>query len=505
MINLSVLDLFCPIMSSIEIKCSQSTRPLKRKASQFDPFDDTNDEQTVFKRRNLFSLLPDTIDKWLTELSPFSGRKLSRFDSFLVCAMNNGRQSRSDSTFRPGSVRPAVNKQHAYQPLSPQSLQATSASHTPVTQASASYAQAPQSSYTSMSQQTSQSRTSVASSRKDFKKSKRVQFLSYRDELENHSIFIDSYGMFMLSAILEFARKIIEKEYTSPDLTDQKVIYTRKQLSTLDNVDEEVTRTDFVNTSLFPKKLNYKLRSNKFVIAVDVNLPFDQKALPYTSDSRYSSVVTLMSDFYYDYSQNSFMSSQSRLSEVMQHSRFQSYVKPNSSTYWPFFAVEYKSQSRLEFTWVAKNQNAEIEFHCINSIETLMSYTTNTDEHQIINFIAFSYVVNSHNASLWVHWREDEDDSRFVSSEVDYYHFHRSHDIREFRASVKNIIDYELSERLIMIKNALFDILLQISRWDAENKVTKVRCSSQINIISFLKSFFKLNENLNNDVRDENR
>lgn len=249
--------------------------------------------------------------------------------------------------------------------------------------------------------------------------------------------------------------------------------------------------------------MNYKLKSNKFVIAVDVNLSFNQKALSYTLDSRYLSVVMLMPDFHYDYSQNSFMSSQSRLSEVMQHSRFQSYIKSNSSTYWSFFAIEYKSQSCLEFTWVAKNQNAEIEFHCINSIERLMSYMINTDEHQIIDFIAFLCIVNSHNASLWIHWQEDENDSRFVSSEVDYYHFHRLCDIREFRANVKNIIDYELSEWLIMIKNALFNILLQIFRWDAENKVTKVRQSSQINIVSFLKFFFELNENLNNDVKDE--
>ncbi len=491
-------------MSSIEIKCSQSTRSLKRKALQFDSFDDTNEEQTVFKRWNLFSSLSNTINKWLTELSSFSGCRSSCFDSFLICAMNNDQQSRSDSIFRPESIRSAVNKQHAYQSLSSQSLQTTSASHTSVTQASASYAQASQSSYTLMSQQTFRSWTSAVSLREDSKKSKRVQFFLYQDELENHFIFIDFYDMFMLSAILEFAREIIEKECTSSDFTDQKVIYTREQLSTLDNVDEEVTWIDFVNIFLFSKKLNYKLKSNKFVIAVDVNLSFDQKALSYTLDSRYSSIITLMPDFHYEYSQNSFMNSQSHLSEVMQHSCFQSYAKSNSSTYWSFFAVKYKSQSCLEFTWVAKNQNAEIDSHCINSIEMLMSYMINTDERQIINFIAFSYVVNSHNASLWVHWQEDEDDSRFVSSEVDYYHFHRLCDIRKFQASVKNIIDYELSERLIMIKNALFNILLQISRWDAENKVAKVRWSSQINIISFFKSFFELNENLNNDVKDEN-
>lgn len=73
----------------------------------------------------------------------------------------------------------------------------------------------------------------------------------------------------------------------------------------------------------------------------------------------------------------------------------------------------------------------------INSIETLMSYTSQTDEHQITDSIAFSCVVDSHNASLWVQWREDGDDPQFVSSEVEYYQFHRPRDIREFRSGVK--------------------------------------------------------------------
>ena len=205
-------------MSSFEVECPRPIRPLKRKALQLDPFD----EQTVSKRRTLFSSLPDTVDKWLRELPSFSGRTSSRSDSFLVCVMSNDRQSRLDSASRPRSARPAANKQHSYQPLSPQSLQAASVSHTPVTQRYASNAPAPQSSYTTVSQQTSRSPTSVSSLREDPKKSKRVQFPLYRNELENHSIYIDSYGMSMPAAILKFARDIIEKDRKSPGLTMRK-------------------------------------------------------------------------------------------------------------------------------------------------------------------------------------------------------------------------------------------------------------------------------------------
>lgn len=94
--------------------------------------------------------------------------------------------------------------------------------------------------------------------------------------------------------------------------------------------------------------------------------------------------------------------------------------------------------------------------------------------------IAFSCVVESHNAAFWVHWRETGEDPRFVSSEIGDYHFHRPRDIREFRSGVKNIIDYGLNERLAMIKSALLEVLPLIPTWDAEDKAIKARRASQL-------------------------
>ncbi|MCJ1482300.1 hypothetical protein MMC06_002463 [Schaereria dolodes] len=463
-------------MSNPDIICPQPTRPLKRKASQLDPSSDRHRERIASKRQILFSPPPDSINQWLAELPPFSIRQSSRSDSFLVCNMNR----RPESANKPRSAQSTARKSHSYQLPSPRSLQAAPASQTSMLRGSPSYPPALPSPYTPVSQQTTLSYTSSFNPREDAKKSKRIRSPAYRDELKNHSVYIDSWGMSMPANVHGFAQKIIEKERTSPSLTDQEVAYTREQLCTLDNADEEVTRTGFANTSLFPRTLDYKVGVNNYSLAVGANLPFDPAALPYTPGSRYLPIVTPIPDFHYGYPYQSFTKSQSRLPEVLQHPRLRPYAQPNSSTYWPFFAVEYKSQSRLGSTWVAENQNAGTGAHCVNSIETLLNYTKTTEQRQITDSLAFSCVADSHNAALWVHWREDGVDPRFVSSEIGYYHFHRPSDIRKFRSSVKNIIDYGLNERLLMIQNALSDILPQIPDWDAEDKAKKARRSSQI-------------------------
>ncbi len=270
--------------------------------------------------------------------------------------------------------------------------------------------------------------------------------------------------MSMPPTVRDFAQKIITKKRTSPDLTQQELAYIREQLSALDNADEEVVRTGFASTPIFPKPIDYKEGINHYSIAVGANIPFDKKGLPYTSGFRYPAIVTPKPDMHYGYPQKSFDGPESQLPEVMRHPRLQPYAKPTSATHWPFFAVEYKSPSRLGSRWVAENQNAGTGAHCVNSIETLLSYTKNKEENQITDSIAFSCVVDLENASLWVHWVERGEYRRFVSSEVGHYHIRTPDDINAFRSSVKNIIDFGLTERLEMIKTALYEALPQMPR-----------------------------------------
>lgn len=62
------------------------------------------------------------------------------------------------------------------------------------------------------------------------------------------------------------------------------------------------------------------------------------------------------------------------------------------------------------------------------------------------------------------------------------FSFKKLKDLRQFRACVRNIIEYGINERLATIKEALSGCLRLIPDWDAEEKMAKVRrrASSQI-------------------------
>ncbi|KAI9780109.1 MAG: hypothetical protein M1816_003164 [Peltula sp. TS41687] len=307
-----------------------------------------------------------------------------------------------------GCLGPAK-KRRTSQPLSPTSLQAAPKSDAGASRGPASSTPTSQSLFASVSQQTTPPQVPNANS-------KRLRPPSYRDELQNHSVHIELYGRSMPTPVRAHGQNMLNRQRTSPGLTDTEVDQILEKLSTLDNADEERIRETIVSTSLVSREWDYKNE-----IATASNLSFDRTALPYTPGSQYPPVVTPVPDFHVGYPHESFVAPQTRLTEVMEHPRLRSYAKPTPSGYWPFFAIEYRSQSLGGSQWVAENQNAGTGAHCVNSVETLSSYTNTTELRRIADSMVFSCVVNSDNASIWVHWRECGDDRRIVSSEAEHY------------------------------------------------------------------------------------
>ncbi|KAL9121622.1 MAG: hypothetical protein Q9187_001814 [Circinaria calcarea] len=381
--------------------------------------------------------------------------------------MSQARHGRSDKALRPGSAQPTTKARGFQQPLSPQSLLAGSTLDVTVEPSFIPYTQVPPACYTPISQSSFPASTSFSDSKEDSKQSNRVKSPSYRDELQSHSVYIDSYGMSIPAPIHSFAQKIIEKERTSPGLKDEEILFIRKQLSALDNADEEITRTGFNRTSLFPTQADYDN-----AVATGANIPFDQKALPRVLGFNFPPIVTPKPDLHYGYPRNSFNTPEYG---VMRHNRLDSYAHPNSANYWPFFAVEFKSSSRGGTHWVAENQNAATGSHCVNSIETLLNYTRGKEGREMTDSVAFSCVADANFASLWVHWQDSGNITRFMSSEMASYCFKRPNDLRAFRSSVRNIIDHGIDERLVMVKDALCNILPQVLLWDQVDRAAKVR------------------------------
>lgn len=300
----------------------------------------------------------------------------------------------------------------------------------------------------------------------------RVQSPSYRNELKSHSVYIDSYGMTTPGPVQSFAQGIMGRKRASPGLHGEELMSTRKQLSSLADADEEITRTGLSRTTLFPTTADYNDQ-----IATGANIPFDRTALPHVPGFNFPPIVTPRPDLHYGYPRDSFSAHEYG---VMQHRRLDPYAHPNSANFWPFFLVEFKSSSRGGTHWVAENQNAGSGSHCVNSIQSLMNYTRGNKRRAMIDSVVFSCVADAGFASIWVHWQGVGDDPRFVSSEVESYRLKRPEDLSKFRSSVRNIIEYGIDERLTTIKNALHDLLPQLLPWDKEDRDAKTRRSFQI-------------------------
>ena len=453
-----------------EIQCPQPSRPLKRKAWALDP---VTLEEPFYKKPIVYSP-SESITNWLRDILPVHKIIRSRSDSFLLRNMSG-----TSDISRPGSAQPNVsNKQPPYQPPSPLSLARTATSMPPPAYIPPSPSLRTASLPSSVGQQSLLSRTSTT--KEDSKKSQRIKQPAYRDELASHHVYIDSYGMSLPNEIRDFAQEIVEKARGSPLLSDQQIDKIQDELSTLDNADEETTRTGYAKTPLFPTNSDYKEGPNQYSIAMGANVPFDRTALPVGSSTRSPPIVTPLPDFHYGFPYESFNGSPGLLPDVLQHPRLYPYAKPTTAAYWPFFAVEFKSQSRLGSRWVAANQNAGTGSHFVNSIETLLSCVRSSDDRNPTDSVAFSCIVDSDDASLWVHWRELGDRPRFVSSEIGHYHLHRKSEVRDLRSGVRNIIDFGLKKRLPMIKDALYELIPQLPRWDEEDKALRARRSSQL-------------------------
>lgn len=415
-------------MADLDIQCPQPTRPfLKRKVSQLDFTDDSIHSQPACKQQRLIT--PSLV----------SLRRSSRSDSFITRNM----ATRRDPS-RPYTA-----------PISPPE------SHSRPSSVQTSFSSYPSRQYSPVLRPTSTRSAGTESTNG-------VASPTYRRDLHNHGIYIDSLGN-IPDHIESFAQAILRKERTSPGLTDSEVSQLRRELSEDADAEEDMAKITLSKSPLFPASVNYL--GQPHLLARGANIPFDRKGLPHIKGYRLPPVRQPKPDFHFGYSHNSFTRAED---SVMRQPRISPYAQPNSSNYWPFFAVEVKSPSRGGTTWVAENQNAGTGAHCVNSMNVLLEYT-NSQPRSETQSLAFSCVADYNGASLWVHWRELGEDGRFMMSELDYFRFKKPHDIRGFRARVRNIIEFGLGDRLATIKGALMDLFPQIERWEDEDRSSRIR------------------------------
>jgi len=244
----------------------------------------------VYKQPRLLYSLIDPI--------PSSSLQRSRSDTFLVRNMTSG--PNLPDLFRPATA-----------PISP-----------PDSRARPSSTLASFSSYPSRLDSPIGRSTSARS-----RDSARVTSPSYRDELERHRVHIQEYGE-IPTHIEGFARGIIQRERTSPGLSDNQVSQFRRDLSNYSNADEDTTKGFMKSSSLFPAPHDYHDQTHQ--IATGGNIPFDRTALPLAEDFHLRPIVQPRPDLHFGYSAISFTNSEY---SVMQQPRLSPYAHPNTANY----------------------------------------------------------------------------------------------------------------------------------------------------------------------------
>jgi hypothetical protein len=254
----------------------------------------------------------------------------------------------------------------------------------------------------------------------------------------------------------------LEKPRTSPRLSDEQVEHAQDTLAQLQCETETAARETLATLPLFPPKFSYP------GVSEGHDELWNSRAVPHIPGSGRAPVSTPKPDRYYGYKDTAF---DLREYAIISHRALNPYAQPGTTSYWPFFPVEFKAQSRGGTFWVGVNQNAANGAHILRSIEALRHHSQADEDTQLGNHV-FSCVIDTTDAALWVHWveAEAEDKSKdgykshhspppsppsYHMAEVAHYHLSRPDDLRVFHASVRNILDHAVGIRLVQIRTLL--------------------------------------------------
>ena len=102
--------------------------------------------------------------------------------------------------------------------------------------------------------------SSSSGSRSSSKKQSRVQHPLYREDLANHRVHIDPFGIQMPQDVREFVQNLLSSPGDSPEPTDEKLIEVRTELYSLLDADEGALRGAAGGNGLFPAEAHYNSR-----------------------------------------------------------------------------------------------------------------------------------------------------------------------------------------------------------------------------------------------------
>ncbi|KAL8652819.1 MAG: hypothetical protein Q9210_002456 [Variospora velana] len=142
---------------------------------------------------------------------------------------------------------------------------------------------------------------------------------------------------------------------------------------------------------------------------------------------------------------------------VIDHRAARPYTQPTRDNYFPFMALEFKSEATGGSLYVAENQGVGSGVHMVASRRWLLKQAYPSKDLASTDAVAFVAAISPRTGVFYAVWYSDEKD-RYIMSKIRVVSFMESFDIQRCRELVQNITEYGLGTPLLDIRKTLADL-----------------------------------------------
>ncbi|KAL8846621.1 MAG: hypothetical protein Q9221_008301 [Calogaya cf. arnoldii] len=290
---------------------------------------------------------------------------------------------------------------------------------------------------------------------------------SYRELIFRNGIILDPTGLQVDEN--EDIKKLLEEHILSrrgvplPDDQVKKII--KKAADLLDNAEGKAG--DLIDTDAFPLERPGSIAEGR-------NVQWSTEALP--TNPRYPRQLSAPKpDRHYGYPVGRKFEAGWADEEmaVIDHRAAQPYTQPTRDNYFPFVALEFKSEATGGSLYVAENQGVGSGVHMVASRRWLLKQAHPSKGLADTDAVAFVAAISPRTGVFYAVWYSDEK-NRYIMSKIRVVSFMESCDIQRCRDLVQNIADYGLGTPLLAVRDALAELDPPPPHWKRARSASSV-------------------------------
>jgi len=109
---------------------------------------------------------------------------------------------------------------------------------------------------------------------------------------------------------------------------------------------------------------------------------------------------------------------------------------------------------------------------CVNTVRRFLKFVRPETQTSATDTMVFSCIFHAGLATIWIHWYAPPNKNeveKFKSAMVARYDLlYKQEDLIQFLAALRNIIDWNIHQRLPLLRNALTELAPRVEQWDEQ-------------------------------------